>query len=700
MNSVVTVNMENSVAVITIDNPPVNALSQPVREGLRQAISSAADDKDISAIVLRCAGRTFVAGADIKEFGKPPMQPHLPAVLNAVEASDKPVIVALHGNALGGGLELAMAGHYRVASARCKLGLPETNLGLIPGAGGTQRLPRLTGVELALDMITSARPISATKALEHGLVDEVVDSDDADEVLQAALAFASGAAWNDGPRRTRDIVVASPEDYQKIFEFWRTTTEKKARGQHAPQFAIDAIEHSLNLPFDEAIAKEREYFLECKASPQSRAMRHAFFAERSCSKVPGLDASISPQSVQHVGVIGAGTMGTGIAMCFASAGLQVTLLELSEDNLQRGLGLIRERYEQSRQRGRISESQMHANIALINGTQSYTDFADVDLVVEAAFESMQVKREIFAQLDSTCRPDTLLATNTSYLNINTIAEATAHPERVLGMHFFSPAHVMKLLEVVNGEQTSSRSLVTALNVAKRIGKIACAVGVCYGFVGNRMYSCYGREANALLLEGATPSDIDQAMQQWGMAMGPLAVTDMSGIDIGYKARREREDPPADPLFFRAADLMVENERLGQKTSAGFYDYDSGKKLDDKTAVQLLKREAGKLGIEARDISVEEIQQRLILALINEGARILEEGIAARASDIDVIWLNGYGFPRWRGGPMCYADELGLDQVVRQIDAIHAKADGAAKSYWRAADLLRDLAVSGDKLSEQ
>lgn len=696
----VTVTINDSVALLCVDNPPVNALSQAVREGLLQAIAVANKNSDVDAIVLACAGRTFVAGADIKEFGKPPMQPHLPDVLNAIEASNKPVVVALHGNALGGGLELAMAAHYRVATASCKLGLPETNLGLIPGAGGTQRLPRLAGIEAALEMITSARPITAAKALEYGLLDELVDSDKAEDVLHAAITLAKGDALANGPRRTRDSRILAADNSSEVFASWRATVSKKARGQRAPQFAIDSIENALNMPFDEAIRKEREYFLECKASPQSRAMRHAFFAERSCSKIPGLDKSITPKPVERVGVIGAGTMGTGIAMCFASAGMQVTLLELSEDNLQRGLSLIKERYQQSQQRGRISEQQMQTNVGLIQGSQNYVDFADVDLVVEAAFESMQVKREIFAQLDSICRPDAILATNTSYLNINTIAEATAHPERVLGMHFFSPAHVMKLLEVVSAEQTSSTALVTALGVAKRIGKIACAVGVCYGFVGNRMYSCYGREANALLLEGATPSQIDQAMQQWGMAMGPLSVTDMSGIDIGYKARRERDDPPDDPLFFRAADLMVEHDRLGQKTSAGFYDYTNGKKLDDTAAVQLLQREASERGIVARDISVEEIQQRLILALINEGARILEEGIAIRASDIDVIWLNGYGFPRWRGGPMCYADEVGLDNVVVQIDQIHSQADGAAKDYWQAASILRELASAGGKLSEQ
>lgn len=696
----VTVTINESVAILCVDNPPVNALSQAVRQGLLLAVNAAADNNDVRAIVLACAGRTFVAGADIKEFGKPPMEPHLPDVLNAIEASRKPVVVALHGNALGGGLELAMAGHYRVATASCKLGLPETNLGLIPGAGGTQRLPRLAGVEAALEMITSARPVSAAKALEVGLLDKMIDSVDADDVLQAAIALAKGDALANEPRRTRDISVAAIDNGQETFDNWRTKVGKKARGQHAPQFAIDSIENSLTMPFDQGISREREYFLECKASPQSRAMRHAFFAERSCGKIPGLDKSITPASVAHVGVIGAGTMGTGIAMCFASAGMQVTLLELSEDNLQRGLALIKERYQQSQQRGRISETQMQTNIELIRGTQHYSDFAEVDLVVEAAFESMQVKREIFSQLDSICRPDAILATNTSYLNINSIAEATAHPERVLGMHFFSPAHVMKLLEVVNAEQTSSASLATALSVAKRIGKIACAVGVCYGFVGNRMYSCYGREANALLLEGATPSQIDQAMQQWGMAMGPLSVTDMSGIDIGYKARRERDDPPDDPLFFRAADLMVEHQRLGQKTSAGFYDYANGKKLDDTASVELLQAEARERGIKARDIGVEEIQQRLILALINEGARILEEGIAIRASDIDVIWLNGYGFPRWRGGPMCYADEIGLEDVIALIDEIHAQADGAAKSYWQAANILRELASSGGKLSEQ
>lgn len=695
----VTFFVQDSVAVISIDNPPVNALSQSVREGILTALSRANNDATVKTIVIACTGNTFVAGADIKEFGKPPMEPHLPDVLIRLERSNKPVVVALHGNALGGGLELAMSAHYRVASRACKLGLPEVNLGLIPGAGGTQRLPRLVGIESALNMVTSAKPITAARGFDNGLIDELLDAGDADSVLRAALDFATDKAALAGPRKTSEQSVPAIDD-DGLFDRWRAMLAKKARGQDAPQAAINAVENSLTMSFEDAVAKEREYFLECKASPQSRAMRHAFFAERSCGKIPGLDKSADPKPTDHVGVIGAGTMGSGIAMCFASAGIRVTLLELSAENLQRGLALIRQRYQQSFVRGRISEADMNSSIERIRATQEFAELADVDLVVEAAFESMQVKREIFSQLDEVCKPEAILATNTSYLNINEIASATNRPEQVLGMHFFSPAHVMKLLEVINAEATNDRTLLTAMKLGKRIGKIACAVGVCYGFVGNRMYSCYGREANALLLEGVTPTQIDLAMQNWGMAMGPLAVTDMSGIDVGYKARQERTNPPDDPLYFRAAAVMVEHQRYGQKTSAGFYDYENGEKQSDEKAVDLIRAESARLGIAAREVTDEEIQQRLTLAMINEGARILDEGIALRASDIDVIWLNGYGFPRWRGGPMCYADEVGLDQVLKQLEQIHSQAASeAARGYWEPARLIRKLAASGEKILE-
>ncbi len=693
MESPVSMELHGSVAVITIDNPPVNALSQAVRQGVLDTITRANKNEDVAGIVLRCAGGTFVAGADIKEFGQPPKEPHLPDVLAVVEQSAKPVLALLHGNALGGGLELALACHYRLAKAGTRLGLPEVNLGLIPGAGGTQRLPRIIGVDAALSMITSGKPVTAAAAQKDGLVAEVLETDqnDQDALLQAALQFMQSQGLANGPQRSSELSVPVDDELEDILDKWRTTVSKRARGQEAPLAAIQSVENACKLPFEQGLQAERELFLQRKQSPQSRAMRHAFFAERACAKVPGMDKSIKPQAVKRVGVIGAGTMGSGIAMCFASAGIDVVLLELNSENLQRGLQQIESRYQQAVDKGRLSERGMADCLARILGSESYQDLADADLVVEAAFESMQVKKEIFGQLQVVCKPETILASNTSYLDINSIAAATQRPDKVLGMHFFSPAHVMKLLEVVRTADTSDQTLATAMAVGKIIGKISVAVGVCYGFVGNRMYSCYGREANALLLEGATPSQIDAAMQSWGMAMGPLAVTDMSGIDIGYKARRERPDPPSDPLYFRAADLMVEHERLGQKSSAGFYDYDSGSQQSDAAAVELIRAEAEKLGVPQRPISEEEIQQRLSLALINEGARILEEGIASQASDVDVIWLNGYGFPRWRGGPMCYADEIGLAAVVEQIRAIQAQLPDSSQSAWEPAALLCRLA---------
>ena len=697
METPVSMEQHGQIAVITIDNPPVNALSQAVRQGVLDSIATTNADTKTQGIIAHCAGMTFVAGADIKEFGKPPMEPHLPDVLAAVEQSAKPVLALLHGNALGGGLELALACHYRLAQASAKFGLPEVNLGLIPGAGGTQRLPRLIGVNAALSIITSGKPVTATAALDDGLVDALCEGDHED-LLESALRFMRVQAIPRGPRRNSEASVPVVDDLQAVFDKWRSTVSKRMGGQEAPLAAIESVANSIKLPFDQGMQAERELFLQRKQSPQSRAMRHAFFAERACAKVPRLGKLVKPQAVQHVGVIGVGTMGSGIAMCFASAGMDVVLLELNADNLQRGLAKIRGRYQQSVDKGQLSEQGMVDCLARIRGSETYVELADVDLVIEAAFESMQVKQEIFQQLESVCKPEAILASNTSYLDINIIAAATKRPEKVLGMHFFSPARVMKLLEVVCATQTSKQSLATAMDVGKKIGKISVAVGVCYGFVGNRMYSCYGREANALLLEGATPSQIDNAMQAWGMAMGPLAVTDMSGIDIGYKARREHSDPPADPLFFRAADLMVENKRLGQKTSAGFYDYVGGTRQSDSAAVELIRAEAAKLSVPPRAVSEEEIQQRLILALINEGAKTLQEGIANQASDIDVIWLNGYGFPRWRGGPMHYADEVGLVKVVDQIRLVQQQLPESSQAAWEPAVLLQRLASDSGEMA--
>lgn len=697
----------DNIAIINIDNPPVNALSHAVRQGVVDAITQAEQDENIAAIVIYCQGKTFIAGADIKEFGKTPKEPHLPDVLQRINQCKKPIIAALFGSVLGGGFELALACHYRVAIRGTKLGLPEVTLGLIPGAGGTQLLPRIAGVELALTMITSGKPQKVEQLDDYGIIDQLIDADsnNKDHLLTASVSFAKELLEKN---QTSKIITQQPmtlDSEQKETAFalcqqFRDKLAKKSRGQQAPQSAINSIENSFTLPLNEAMAKEREYFVACRGSAQSRAMRHAFFAEKTAAKlIHSGDTKPVPAEIKSVAVIGAGTMGGGIAMCFANAGISVTLLEMSQNNLAKGINAIAKRYQQAETRGIITKKKVNQCMGLISGTCDYQDLAQVDLVVEAAFETMPVKQQIFSQLDKVCKPEAILASNTSYLDIDEIAKATTRPEKVVGMHFFSPANIMKLLEVVATKYTDAQTLTTAMTLGKKMGKISVAVKVCYGFVGNRMYACYGREANMLLLEGATPQQIDNAMVQWGMAMGPLAVNDMSGIDIGYHARQANTARPDDPCYFAAADMLVEAGRLGQKTHAGFYQYDeqTNKRSPDDTAINLIKAHAAKLGITQRsDINDEEIQQRLIFALINEGAYILEQKIASRASDIDAIWLNGYGFPRYLGGPMCYADEIGLETVVTTIKKFQQQA---GNTYWQVAPLLEQLLAQEKKLND-
>ena len=682
--SPVSLAIKENIAVITIDNPPVNALSQAVRQGLSETIEQAELNNDIDAIVLCCEGRTFIAGADITEFGKPPLEPHLPDVLAKLYRCTKPIVAAIHGTVLGGGFETALSCHYRIALTGTRVGLPEVNLGLIPGAGGTQLLPRICDLSTSLEMITSGKPTVVDKLLDQGVVDKLVKNNLTDNAISFAKALVSSGETAI-PVAEREPQVNS--DFKDTLALYRTKLNKKARGQIAPQRAIDSIENALTLKFTDGLAKEREFFLSCRASSQSIALRHAFFAEKATNKVP--DLVITEHGVEKVAVIGAGTMGAGIAMCFANAGFPVTLVETSNEFLERGLKGIASRYNKMVSQNRITQDIADKRLALISGTIDFADLNDVDLVVEAAFESMSVKKEIFAKLDKYCKTEAILASNTSYLDIDEIATAVARPEQVIGMHFFSPANIMKLLEVIKCDKTSDHVIGRAMALGKSIGKIATLVKNCYGFVGNRMYSCYGREANMLLIEGATPEQIDNAMYQWGMAMGPLAVNDMSGIDIAYKARQEHPNLPKDPLYFRAANLMVEAGRLGQKTQAGFYRYDeNGKKHPDNEVTTLFEQEAKLHEITRREISDEEIQERLILALVNEGARILDEEIAFKASDIDVIWLNGYGFPRYRGGPMCYAEQLGLDTVVAKLTELYQVT---GKDWWKPSQLLVSLA---------
>jgi len=652
MSSPVRYELQDNIGVITVDNPPVNALSHAVRQGLLDAITAAGSDSS-AAVVIICDGRTFIAGADITEFGKPFKEPGLPDLLNTIEACEKPVIAAIHGTALGGGFETALAAHYRCAVPSAKVGLPEVKLGLLPGAGGTQRTPRLAGVKASLDLFISGAPIPAAQAKSIGLIDKIVDGD----LLDGALAWAEELVSDKAPiRRSSEQVV--PDFDASIFEEYRQTLAKRARGQMAPGHIVSAVEAAATLPFDEGQAVERRLFMECLESPQSAGMRHIFFAERQASKIDGLSKDTPRRPVDSVGVIGGGTMGGGIAMSFANAGIPVTMIEISDEALQRGLSIVERNYAGSVKRGKISEEKATACRGLISGSTDYASLAEVDMVIEAVFEDPNLKKKIFKQLDAVCKPGAILATNTSYQDVDAIAAVTARPEDVLGMHFFSPAHIMKLLEVVRGEKTADDVLATVMALAKKIRKVAVVSGVCYGFIGNRMLNPYGSTSQLLLLEGATPQQVDSAMEHWGMAMGPLRVFDLAGLDIGYKAREALSDEQkGDPKTYRVPDLLVEAGRLGQKSGSGFYAYDENRRpTRDPVVDEMILGAAEELGIERREISDDEIVDRLISALVDEGRKILEEGIAQRSSDIDVVYIYGYGFPVSRGGPMFYADQ--------------------------------------------
>ena len=694
MSSPVSYHLADDVGIIRIDNPPVNALSQPVRQGILDAVRAAQQDASRVLLVI-CAGRSFIAGADIREFGKPPMAPQLPDVVNAIENSKKLVVAAIHGTALGGGLEIALGCHYRLALASARVGLPEVRLGLIPGAGGTQRVPRLVGVKAALDLMTSGKPIPAAKALDIGLVDKVVV-----EALEAsALAWCRELVASRAPRRkaSGQTIELLPDG---VFADYRSALAKRARGQLAPQKVVDAVEAAMTLPFPDGLARERQYFVECLESPQSAAMRHLFFAEREAARIADLPQDTPQRTVSRVGVIGAGTMGGGIAMSFANAGFDVTLLEIDDEALKRGLETIDRNYGGSVKRGKLSEAEAVARRGRIEGTTAYSALADVDLAVEAVFENLELKREVFAELDAVCRPGAILATNTSYQDVNLIAAATRRPEDVIGLHFFSPAHVMKLLEVVRADATADDVLATCMALGKKIGKVPVMAGVCYGFIGNRMLGPYLREAQLCLIEGATPAAIDTAMEQWGMAMGPLAVADLAGLDVGYKARQglpvERR---GDPRSYRIADVLVESGRLGQKSGAGFYVYDpdTRRRSEDPAVLDIVAREAAGFGVTRREIDAGEIVDRLIYALVNEGMRIVEEGIAQRPGDIDVVYAYGYGFPAFRGGPMFYADTVGLNRVLERIEAFRRQF---GDEHWMPAPLLVELAGAGKQLSER
>ena len=695
MSNVVSYELQGNIGVIKVNNPPVNALAQVVREGILKAVTEAQQD-DSEAIVLACEGRTFIAGADITEFGKPPMAPGLPEVLTAIENSTKPVIAAIHGTALGGGFEVALACHYRCAVASAMVGLPEVKLGLLPGAGGTQRVPRVAGVKAAVDMITSGNPVGAKKAKEMGLIDEVLEGDD---LLAGAMQYARDLAESGAPlKRIRDITIDPVSVEPGYFEKARKAQAQRARGQIAPDRIVSCIEAAVNLPMDKGLERERELFKELVMSPESAAMRHIFFAERLAAKIKDLPKDTPTRPIKKVAIIGGGTMGGGIAMCFANVDIPVVMVEINDEALSRGLGIINKNYSITVQKGKLPADQMQHRLDLITGTTDYKDIADVDLVIEAVFENLDLKKEVFAKLDKACKPGAILATNTSYQDVDEIASATSRPEDVVGLHFFSPANVMKLLEIVRGAKTADDVLATSMQIGKKIGKVCALSRVCYGFIGNRMLGGYGREAQMLLLDGCTPEQVDSVLEKFGMAMGPLAMGDLAGLDVGYKARQARTDLPDDPKLFRMGTVLVEMGRFGQKTGSGYYKYDPATRarVSDPEVEKMIQNEAKKLGIEQRRISEDEILERCLYPLINEGARILEEGIAQRPSDIDVVYVYGYAFPAAKGGPMHYADQVGLKNVYDKINEFRGRY---GEQYWKPAPLLEKLAGEGKTFAE-
>tara|TARA_R100000656_G_scaffold34411_2_gene29442 strand:+ start:284 stop:2368 length:2085 start_codon:yes stop_codon:yes gene_type:complete len=689
MSEVVSYRLEGDIGVIGVDYPPVNALGQGVREGLVNCLRQGLEDDQAKALVVIGEGRTFPAGADIREFGKPPAGPALPDVISEYESSDKLVIAAIHGTALGGGLEVALGCDYRVALESAKVGLPEVKLGLLPGAGGTQRLPRLVGAKAALDMIVGGNPVKAKDAYKVGIVDEVVGGD----LLEGALAYARKLVAENAPlRKIRDLDVKKEE--ADLFTNYEKSIARKQRGFKAPFHCIKAVQAAVELPFDEGMKRERELFAELLVSPESRAQRHVFFAEREVAKVPGLPKDTAKRDVKSAAIIGAGTMGGGIAMNFANAGIPVKILEVKEDALERGIAVIRKNYENTAKKGRITQEQVEQRMALIQPTLSYDDLGDVDLVIEAVFENMDVKKAVFTELDRVCKPGAILATNTSTLDVNRIASFTQRPEDVVGMHFFSPANVMKLLENVRGEKTSDEVVATVMDLSRRIGKVGVLVGVCHGFVGNRMLHKRQAEAVQLVNEGANPAQVDKVLFDLGFPMGPFAMSDLAGMDVGYRIREElrKEDPDNAPPRNWTDDL-VEQGRLGQKTQAGVFDYKEG----DRTPVPssevdaLIAKFREENGIQSRDISDQEILERCMYIMVNEGAKILEEGIAARPLDVDVIWIYGYGFPVYRGGVLFWADSVGLKTIYDKVSQIHQET---GSDTWKPAALLEKLAKEG------
>ena len=656
INDVTKLDVFENVGVITLNSPPVNALSANVREGLDSGMKIALENNDIEAIVIFCEGRTFIAGADISEFGKEPKGPSLFEVQDVMENSPKPIIAAIHGTALGGGLEVALTCHYRIAVKSAKCGLPEVNLGLLPGAGGTQRLPRLVGVEQALKMVTSGLHLPAEQCLKYGLIDKLVDNS---ELLNESVSFAKEIISENRPlKKVRDIneKVEAAKGNDEIFKNFRKSIERKTRGFLSPEYNIQCIEAAVNKSFDEGIKVERDLFIKLISGNQSAAQRYFFFAQRQVAKIPDIPKDTELLDIKKVGIIGAGTMGGGIAMNFANVGIPVTLVEQNQEKLDKGIGIIRKNYENTASKGRITLEEVEKRMQCITGNISIDSLSDTDLIIEAVFENMDLKKEIFSKLDLIAKDNAILATNTSALDINEIAETTKRPENVIGLHFFSPANVMKLLEIVRGEKTSKQIIATSMALAKNIGKTAVLVGVCPGFVGNRILAQRQREANKLILEGALPWEIDDALFDFGFPMGPFAMSDLAGLDIGWDKETSRGET--------IRDILCENERFGQKSGKGFYIYDDNRnKLPDNDVEKIIQEFADSKQIKRREIQKEEILQRCLYPMVNEGFKILDEGMAIRASDIDIIWINGYGWPIYEGGPMFYGNLIGYDKIL-------------------------------------
>ena len=679
INSVVDLSVDGEVALVTINSPPVNALSQSVREGLKRGVEAAEANGAVKAIIIICDGRTFIAGADISEFGKSPVPPSLQGALDAMENASKPVIAAVHGTALGGGFEVALTAHYRIAVPSAKCGLPEIKLGIIPGAGGTQRLPRLIGAEKALDVILSGVPFGAREAKEWGVVDELGEEG---KLRESALGYARRLIAEKAPLkkvRDRSDKIEPARGHPEIFEAVRKANARKFRGFEAWEKAIELVKNAVELPFDEGMAKERDLFAALVATTQSRAQRYVFFAERQAAKVADIPADTPTRKIAKVGVIGAGTMGGGISMNFLSAGIPVSIVETSKEALDRGVSIMRRNYESTAKKGRLTTAEVEERMGKLSPTLDFDALADADLIIEAVFEDMELKKSVFERLDKIAKPGAILASNTSYLDIDAIAAKTRRPEDVLGMHFFSPANVMRLLEIVRGAKTSKSTLATIAQLAPKIGKVGVVVGVANGFVGNRMLAQRQREASKLILEGVTPWDVDRVLVDFGMPMGPFAMSDLAGLDIGWSAATSKRAT--------IREILCEEGRRGQKTGAGFYDYDEARNAKPSTYVEAIIREfAASKGVEQRKIGDAEILERCTYPMINEGAKILEEGKAQRASDIDIVWINGYGWPVYRGGPMFYADTVGLKTVLAKLKEFHAKL---GDEFEPAATVLRN-----------